>query len=58
MTDDFKEKRASFVKSIKEEYSDREPWARYSLKQHLSGAENGFHDHQLQQRWGDCANGW
>jgi len=58
MTDDFKEKRAAFVKCIKEEDADREPWARYSLRQHWSGAAEGFHDHQLQQRWRDFAKGW
>jgi hypothetical protein len=55
---DFKEKRAAFVKAIKEEDFYREPWARYSLKQHWNGAKDGFHDHQLQRRWHDFALGW
>jgi hypothetical protein len=52
------EARAAFVTFIKEEDSDRETWARYSLRQHWSGADGGFHDHQLQQRWRDFEAGW
>lgn len=50
--------RAAFVRFIKEEDADREPWARYSLKQHWNGAEGGFGDHRVQGRWKDFLAGW
>ena len=52
------EAREAFVAFIKDEDSDREPWARYSLRQHWSGADEGFHDHQLQRRWKDFKAGF
>lgn len=55
--DESRKARAAFVKLIKEEnfYSD---FSRWSLRAHWSGADGGFHDHQLQRRWLDFEKGW
>lgn len=50
--------RSAFVAMIRDENSDREPFARESIRQHWNGAASGFHDHQVQSRWKDFLAGW
>ena len=57
MTDQKVRARAAFVKLIREEnvYSD---FSKQSLKQHWSGADGGFADEFVQNRWTDFYSGW
>lgn len=50
--------RTAFCAFTREEDSDREKWARDSLRQHWTGAENGFADHNVQVRWKVFLAGW
>jgi len=50
--------RESFVKMIKDENFEQEPWSRQSIKQHWNGKESGFSCHMLQNRWRDYKAGY
>lgn len=50
--------RLKFVAMVKDENYYHEPYSRWSLKQHWSGARGGFADEQLQTRWHDFEAGW
>jgi hypothetical protein len=52
------EARAKFVEMIKDENFYHERYSRSSLRQHWSGAEEGFHDEELQRRWKGFLAGW
>lgn len=54
---DLLQARAAFVAMIKDEnfYLD---FSKQSLKQHWSGAANGFADWGVQSRWKDYLAGW
>ena len=50
--------RVAFVTLVKDENSTKEGWCKSSLKQHWSGAKNGFADHSVNRRFNDFKDGY